>query len=89
MATEILALVKARLGITTVVRDTYLKAIIGGIIKELETIQGIVVDETNQAHLMFIADYTEYRYSNKDNPIMPRHLQFRLHNLMINGGGSE
>lgn len=88
MTESALTLVKARIGITSTVRDAYLTAIINGIIKELETIQGITIDKTNQAHLMFVVDYVEYRYSNKDNPIMPRHLQFRLHNLMVSGGGS-
>ena len=88
MVTEILAIVKARLGITSTVRDLYITAIINGIIDELEREQGIVISETSQAHLMFVADYAEYRYSNKDNPIFPRHLQFRLHNLIMSGGGT-
>ena len=88
MVTEILAIVKARLGITSTVRDLYITAIINGIIDELQTVQGIVINETSQAHLMFVADYVEYRYSNKDNPIFPRHLQFRLHNLIMSGGGT-
>lgn len=87
MVAEILALVKARLGISTTVRDTYLTAIIDGIIKELNTIQGISIDETDKSHIMFVVDYAEYRYSNRDNPTLPRHLQFRLHNLMLHSGG--
>ena len=88
MVTEVLAIVKARLGITSTVRDLYLTAIINGIIDELKTVQGISINEESQAHLMFVADYAEYRYSNKDNPIFPRHLQFRLHNLIMSGGGT-
>lgn len=88
MVTEVLSIVKARLGITSTVRDLYLTAIINGIIDELKTIQGISINEASQAHLMFVADYAEYRYSNRDNPVMPRHLQFRLHNLMISDGGT-
>lgn len=87
MVIEVLAILKARLGISTTVRDVYLTAIIDGIIKEIGTIQGILIDETDKSHIMFIADYAEYRYSNKDNPVMPRHLQWRLHNLMIHAGG--
>jgi len=79
----VLALVKARLGISTTFRDAYLTAIVNGIIRELEKIQGLVINPVDNSHLMFIADYSEYRYSNKDNQIMPRHLQWRLHNLMI------
>lgn len=83
MTELVLALVRAKMGITSTIRDAYITAIINGIIEELQTIQGIAIDETNDAHLMFIVDYAEYRYSNKDNPSMPRHLQFRLHNLML------
>ena len=88
MVTEVLSIVKARLGITSTVRDLYLTAIINGIIDELKTVQGISINEASQVHLMFVADYAEYRYSNRDNPVMPRHLQFRLHNLMISDGGT-
>jgi len=79
----VLALVKARLGISTVVRDPYLTSMINGVIRELEKIHGLIINPADNSHLMFIADYSEYRYSNKDNPIMPRHLQWRMHNLMI------
>jgi len=87
MITEILILVKARLGISTTTRDIYLTAIIEGIVQELSNSQGILIDFTDKSHAMFIADYAEYRYSNRDNPVMPRHLQWRLHNLMIHSGG--
>ncbi|MDF2531633.1 MAG: hypothetical protein K0Q65_1214 [Clostridia bacterium] len=79
----ILELVKARLGISTTVRDIYLTAIIESVIKELQDEKGLVLSETNMNHIMFIVDYAEYRYSNKGNPTIPRHLQFRIHNLMI------
>ena len=80
----VLDLVKARLGITTTVRDIYLIAIINGVIKELEDEKGIVLDSTNPYHLMFVVDYATWRYQNRDSDgAMPRHLQFRLHNLII------
>jgi hypothetical protein len=87
MVAQALALIKAKLGISTTIRDIFLTAIINGILKELEDTHGIIIDEENASHLMFVVDYSEYRYSNKDNPIMPRHLQFRLHNLLIHSGG--
>lgn len=87
-----LDLVKARLGITTNIRDNYIKAIIEGIIKELEDEKGLALDDANPYHLMFVVDYSTWRYqsvnatevtsTSKVLP-MPRHLQFRLHNLMI------
>lgn len=94
----ILELVKARLGISTTIRDTYLTAIIEGIVKELEDEKGLVLDITNPYHLMFIVDYSTWRYqsinttetTSTSRPIsMPRHLQFRLHNLMIHGSGKQ
>lgn len=83
--TLILGLVKAKLGISTTVRDTYLQAIIDGVVKELEDEQGLVLDGANSYHLLFIVDYTVYRYnpSDKYEGVMPRHLQFRLHNLIV------
>lgn len=88
----VLDLVKARLGISTNIRDNYIKAIIEGIIKELEDEKGLALDDANPYHLMFVVDYSTWRYqsvnatevtsTSKVLP-MPRHLQFRLHNLMI------
>lgn len=83
-----LGLVKARLGISASVRDDYLIAIINGVEAELTQEKGLVLDSTNSYHLMFIVDFATWRYQNKDSMDgMPRHLQFRLHNLMIHGGG--
>lgn len=83
-----LDLIKARLGITSSVRDTYLTAIVNGVVKELEDEKGLVLDGANPYHLMFVVDYATWRYQNRDTmEAMPRHLQFRLHNLMIHAGG--
>ena len=59
---QVLELVKARLGITTAVRDVYLTAIIEGIIKELTDEKGLVLDGANPYHLMFVVDYATWRY---------------------------
>ena len=84
----ILGLVKAKLGISTTIRDTYLQAIINGVVTELEDEQGLVLDGTNSYHLLFVVDYATWRYESKDKEgAMPRHLQFRLHNLVIHVGG--
>lgn len=84
----ILELVKAKLGISTSVRDTYLTAIIKGVVKELEDEQGLTLDGDNSYHLLFVVDYATWRYESKDKEgAMPRHLQFRLHNLIIYTGG--
>lgn len=89
----VLELVKARLGLTSAVRDTYLAAIIDGIVRELEDEKGLALDGANPYHLMFVVDFATWRYQSVVEPAhspagrvplsMPRHLQFRLHNLVI------
>lgn len=84
----VVALVKARIGITTTARDVYLTAIADGVIKELEDEKGLVLDGANPYHLMFVVDFCTWRYQNRDSDTgMPRHLQFRLHNLIIKRAG--
>ena len=85
--TQILSLVKARLGITTAVRDEYLAAIISGVVRELEHEKGIKLDPNDMNHVMFCVDYAAWRYQSRDESgAMPRHLQYRLHNLIIHAG---
>ena len=84
----VLQLVKEVLGIKSDIRDGYLTAIIKGVIKELEDEKGLILDGVNDYHLLFVVDYVAWCYQNKDHAGMPRHLQFRLHNLIIHVGGS-
>ena len=50
--------------------------------------QGLSLDMDNPHHLMFVVDLATWRYQNRDTmEAMPRHLQFRLHNMMIHAGG--
>ena len=87
--TTILPLVKERLGIRSEVRDTYLSAIINGVVKELEDEKGLVLEDTNPCHLLFVVDYATWRYQSRDSDgAMPRHLKFRMHNLIIHNGGA-
>lgn len=87
---QILALVKARLGITTAVRDEYLAAIVSGVVLELEHEKGIALDPADMNHVMFCVDYATWRYQSRDESgAMPRHLQYRLHNLIISAGGGS
>lgn len=80
----VLALVKARLGISTKVRDEYLNAIVKGVLSELDKVNGLTLNADDHHHLMFVVDFAAWRYQNRDvMEGMPRHLQFRLHNLMI------
>ena len=82
----VLELVKARIGISSKVRDEYLTSIIQGIKTELEEQQGLSIDLDRPDILMFLVDFSTWRYQNRDSMEgMPRHLQFRLHNLVISG----
>jgi len=87
---EMLNLAKAKLGITTMARDTFLTAIIDSVIDELVNEKGLALDSTSPNHLMFVVDYAVWRYQNRDgNTGLPRHLQFRLHSLYINSRGEQ
>lgn len=79
------ALVKERVGIrTSNARDKYIEAIINGIIDELKNEQGIDLDLNKPRHLMFLVDYATWRHDNRESRDgLPRHLQFRLHNMLI------
>jgi hypothetical protein len=73
--TTVLELVKARLGISSDVRDAYLSKIVEGVIAELEKEKGVTLDSTDANHLMFVVDYSTWRYTNRDSEgSMPRHL---------------
>ncbi|MEK4141143.1 hypothetical protein NST48_09325 [Paenibacillus sp. FSL M7-0547] len=82
-------LVKARLGIMSAVRDYYLTAIAKSVIDELEDEKGLLLEGNNFNHLLFVVDYATWRYQSRDESgAMPRHLQFRLHNLILHAGRS-
>jgi hypothetical protein len=86
----IVSLVKERLGIRTAVRDTYLTAIVDGIVQELKDEKGVTLKNDDANHLMFCVDYASWRYQSRDSDgAMPRHLQIRMHNLIIHSGGGE
>lgn len=90
--TTALELAKARIGITTTIRDALFENAVESVVEELEKEKGIVVDYDSPLHLDFVKDYAVWRYQsvNSTETIftnhtlpMPRHLQFRLHNLII------
>lgn len=91
----VLELVKARLGISTTARDSYITSIIDGVIAELEEEKGLLLDGNSPHHLMFVVDYATWRYQSVKEPFqtseqkLPRHLQFRLHNLVISQGDED
>lgn len=84
-----LSLVKESIGLRSNVRDGFLTAIIKGAHGQLTKEQGISLDMDNSYHLMFLVDFSAWRYKNRDSAeSIPRHLQFRLHNLVIKNGGA-
>lgn len=83
MNTQILELLKVNVGIMTDKRNDYLLSIIDSVISELESEQGIIINNDDDLHIMFIVDYSAWRYRSRGEGVMPRNLQFRLHNLVL------
>ena len=84
---QVLSLVKAGIPIQHTARDAYINAIIDGVIEELEEEKGLMLDGGNSNHLIFVVDYVTWRYQNRGAGKMPRHLQFRLHNMFVHARG--
>lgn len=79
----LLKLVKQKEGISSCLRDDYILFIIDAVIHELENVHGIVLDQNNLTHSLFVVDYSHFRYKNNNETAMSRHLQFRLHNMIL------
>ena len=84
-----LDLLKASLGYKSNVRDELLMIIVSGVIEELTSEKGILLDSNNSSHLMFVVDLSAFRYDNKGGNVMPRNLEYRLRNLIIKFGGGS
>lgn len=84
-----LDLLKATLGYKSNVRDELLTIIVSGVIAELTSEKGILLDFNNSSHLMFVVDLSAFRYDNKGGNVMPRNLEYRLRNLIIKFGGGS
>ena len=82
--TEILALLKAKLGISGRFRDEYLNHLILSVQDEIKKQKKIKLDTNRYVNMDILIDYAPFRYENRDNNIlMPKHLQYRLHNLLL------
>lgn len=81
----ILELLKLQLGISTSLRDEILKSKIQSAISELKNVQGLKLNPERSDHVDFVVDYVAYRYKSGEAGNMPRHLQWRLHNLIMGG----
>ena len=93
-----LELTKARLGISTTIRDALLRNAVESVVEELEDEKGLTLNYESPLHLDFVKDYATCRYQSVGDsqlsaarvPLaMPRHLQFRLHNLIIRQSGES
>lgn len=93
-----LELTKARLGISTTIRDALLLNAVESVVEELEDEKGVVLKYDSPLHLDFVKDYAVWRYQSVGDtqlsasrvPLaMPRHLQFRLHNLIVSQVGAS
>jgi hypothetical protein len=82
---QLLELLKLKLGISTTLRDNPLEKIIDAVISELGDNLGVVLDPERADHEMFVVDFAAYRYEGGVD--MPRHLQWRLHNLQVSSKG--
>ncbi|MGM0284886.1 MULTISPECIES: hypothetical protein [unclassified Enterococcus] len=83
MNIQVLDLLKMNLGIMTDKRDDYLLSVVDSVITELKLEQGIALDMNNDHHIMFVIDYSAWRYRSRGEGSIPRNLQFRLHNLVL------
>lgn len=82
---QLLESLKLKLGISTTLRDKPLEKIIDAVISELGENLGVVLDPERADHEMFVVDFAAYRYEGGVD--MPRHLQWRLHNLQVSSKG--
>lgn len=78
----LLELVKLKLGISTELRDKPLTKIIDGVLSELQNELGITIQANRPDHELFVVDLAAHRYESKSEAL-PRHLQWRLHNLQL------
>jgi hypothetical protein len=78
-----LSLFKTALGITHTARDTYFRSMLEARAAELEK-SGVTLDSASVEDNMFLADYAEWTYKNRDSEkTMPEHLRLRLNNRKV------
>lgn len=85
----ILQLLKSRLGISTESKDAILYAIVDGILDECENVRGIQLEEKRYSYILLVLDWATWAYNHPDGGIMPRSIQFRIHNRMIKAVNNE
>jgi len=81
--TELIEMVRARIGMTSTLRDVYIGRIVDAVIDELTNIKKIDLTE-EYTSFMLVVDITEWRYSNPQNTgDMPIHLKKRVNDMII------
>lgn len=83
MKGKVLPLLKARLGISTSIRDPLLNVLIDGIVSDCKNTHGITLDESQYDHILFVMDWAAWKYQHPEDGTTPRSIQFRLKNLII------
>lgn len=86
---QILSMVKANLGISTTVRDEYLKAIIGGVMNELNDKGVVAIGNSDSDFLMLAVDYASWQYRSRGEGTMPRNIRYRLNNRIVKGAVND
>lgn len=79
----VLQLLKERLGISTESRDSVLYAIIDGILDECRYMHGIYLSEERNSDILLVLDWATWKYNHPEDGVIPRSIQFRIHNLTI------
>ena len=81
--TELLAMVRARIGITSTTRDILINKIIDSVLQELNENYGIHSIGNENVMFMLVVDVSEWRFNNPQNMSgMPLHLKKRINDLM-------
>lgn len=81
---ELLAMVRARIGITSTSRDLLLGKIIDSVQQELNDHYGILVLGNESVMFMMVVDIAEWRFNNPQNMSgMPLHLKKRINDLIV------
>lgn len=85
----VLQLLKERLGISTESRDSVLYAIIDGILDECRYMHGIYLSEERNSDILLVLDWATWKYNHPEDGVIPRSIQFRIHNLTIKAVQNE
>lgn len=78
---SLLDIVKIRVGISSNVRDDFISTLIDATKHQLEKTNGIILDDDNIHHSMFLADFVSWRYDNQGNDSMPAYLRLQFNDL--------